>query len=124
MTTGRGIYFDGITAMRHDAVVLVGESGLQYLFGIAVKTADGQLRYDKKWAYSPAEEKSGFEWFVDFVMARRREFPTMHVYHFGGYEPGAFKRLMGLYATREEEIDSMLRANDAIQLVPSACPSM
>jgi predicted RecB family nuclease len=94
----------------------VGESGLQYLFGIAVKTADGQLRYDKKWAYSPAEEKSGFEWFVDFVMARRKEFPTMHVYHFGGYEPGAFKNLMGLYATREEEIDCMLRAGLFVDL--------
>jgi predicted RecB family nuclease len=94
----------------------VGESGLQYLSGIAVKNADGQLRYDKKWAYSPAEEKSGFEWFVDFVMARRKEFPAMHVYHFGGYEPGAFKNLMGLYATREEEIDSMLRAGLFVDL--------
>ena len=68
------------------------------------------------WAYSPAEEKSGFEWFVDFVMARRKAFPTMHVYHFGGYEPGAFKNLMGLYATREEEIDSMLRAGLFVDL--------
>jgi len=32
------------------------------------------------------------------------------VYHFGGYEPGALKRLMGRYATREDEVDSMLRA--------------
>jgi predicted RecB family nuclease len=94
----------------------VGESGLQYLFGIAVKNADGQLRYDKKWAYNPAEEKSGFEWFVDFVMARRKELPAMHVYHFGGYEPGAFKNLMGLYATREVEIDSMLRAGLFVDL--------
>src|SRR5580692_3983249 len=94
----------------------VGDSGLQYLFGIAVKNADGQLRYEKTWAYNPAEEKSGFEWFVDFVMARRKEFPTMHVYHFGGYEPGAFKNLMGLYATREEEIDSMLRAGLFVDL--------
>ncbi|MBV8515618.1 MAG: TM0106 family RecB-like putative nuclease, partial [Acidobacteria bacterium] len=94
----------------------VGEIGLQYLFGVAVKTADGQLRYEKRWAENPAEEKSAFEWFVDLVMARRKEFPAMHVYHFGGYEPGAFKRLMGLYATREEEIDSMLRAGLFVDL--------
>ena len=121
----------------------VGESGLQYLFGIAPCAknwrqpvapvdADGReangsaslpapcsvdhLQYQKRWAANPAEEKSGFEWFVDFVMARRKEFPTMHVYHFGGYEPGAFKRLMGLYATREEEIDSMLRAGLFVDL--------
>jgi len=94
----------------------VGESGLQYLFGVGVKNADGQLRYEKRWAYTPAEEKSAFEWFVDFVTARRKEFPAMHVYHFGGYEPGAFKNLMGLYATREEEIDSMLRAGLFVDL--------
>jgi hypothetical protein len=74
------------------------------------------LQYHKRWAANPAEEKSAFEWFVDLVMARRKEFPTMHVYHFGGYEPGAFKRLMGLYATREEEIDSMLRAGLFVDL--------
>jgi Zn-dependent protease with chaperone function len=47
MTTGRGIYFDGITAMRHDAVVLVGESGLQ------IAGADGQLM--DTWPYDEIE---------------------------------------------------------------------
>jgi predicted RecB family nuclease len=112
----------------------VGESGLQYLFGIATlkpkersselvapdplaapSSVEG-LQYQKRWASNAAEEKSAFEWFVDLVMARRREFPAMHVYHFGGYEPGTFKRLMGLYATREEEIDSMLRAGLLVDL--------
>ena len=123
----------------------VGEAGLQYLFGVATlkpnelgtdpialvhtdeREATGSaslpalgsvahLQYQKRWSANAAEEKSGFEWFVDLVMARRKAFPTMHVYHFGGYEPGAFKRLMGLYATREEEIDSMLRAGLFIDL--------
>jgi uncharacterized protein len=31
--------------------------------------------------------------------------------HFTGYETGALKRLMGRYATREDEIDRMLRAH-------------
>jgi predicted RecB family nuclease len=107
---------DGDVFVDLEGDPFVGDSGLQYLFGIAVKNADGQLRYEKIWAYTPAEEKSGFEWFVDLVMARRKEFPAMHVYHFGGYEPGAFKNLMGLYATREEEIDSMLRASLFVDL--------
>jgi predicted RecB family nuclease len=110
----------------------VGDSGLQYLFGIATLKPNDlgtqpvapasppafspALTYQHRWAANPAEEKSAFEWFVDFVMARRKEFPAMHVYHFGGYEPGAFKNLMGLYATREEEIDSMLRAGLFVDL--------
>ena len=29
----------------------------------------------------------------------------MHVYHYGGYESGALKRLMQRHATREDEVD-------------------
>ncbi len=39
-----------------------------------------------------------------------------HVYHFGAYEPGALKRLMGMYATREDEIDRLLRAGVLVDL--------
>jgi predicted RecB family nuclease len=90
--------------------------GQQYLFGLVAAAEDGALTYEKRWAFGAAEEKSGFEWFVDAAMARWKRFPAMHVYHFGAYEPGAFKCLMGKYATREEEIDSMLRAGLFVDL--------
>ncbi len=93
-----------------------GEGGQQYLFGFVAAGEDGKLNYEKRWAFSVKEEKSGFEWFVDQVMARLKKSPGMHVYHFGVYEPGAFKHLMGKYATREEEIDSMLRAGLFVDL--------
>src|SRR5476649_138570 len=47
MTSGCGIYFDGLTAMRHDAVVLLGEFGLQ------IAGADGQLM--DTWPYDEIE---------------------------------------------------------------------
>ena len=40
----------------------------------------------------------------------------MHVYHFGAYEPTAFKRLSGRYATRETELDTILRAELFVDL--------
>jgi uncharacterized protein len=40
----------------------------------------------------------------------------MHVYHYAPYEPAAFKRLMGRYATRERELDAMLRAGRFVDL--------
>jgi uncharacterized protein len=40
----------------------------------------------------------------------------MHVYHFGAYEPAALKRLMGRHATREAEIDRLLRAGRFVDL--------
>ncbi len=94
----------------------VGEQGLQYLFGFAVRNASGELVYEKRWALSREEEKKGFEWLVDEIMRRREANPKMHVYHFGAYEPGALKRLMGMYATREDEIDRMLRAGMLVDL--------
>lgn len=94
----------------------VGEQGLQYLFGFAFRDAAGEWRYEKKWALNREEEKAGFEWVVDEIMRRRAADAKMHVYHFGGYEPGALKRLMGMYATREDEIDRMLRAGMLVDL--------
>jgi predicted RecB family nuclease len=90
--------------------------GQEYLFGFATMGEDPALRYEKRWALTQEEEKAGFEWLVDEVMRRWKEVPGMHVYHFGAYEPGAFKRLMGRYATREEEVDSMLRAGVFVDL--------
>jgi predicted RecB family nuclease len=90
--------------------------GQQYLFGFVAVTEDGTLTYEKRWAFNAEEEKGGFEWFVDAVMARWKKFSAMHVYHFGAYEPSAFKCLMGKYATREDEIDSMLRAGLFVDL--------
>jgi predicted RecB family nuclease len=94
----------------------VGENGLQYLFGFGVVDVPGELKYEKRWALNREEEKKGFEWLVDEITRRRQADPKMHVYHFGAYEPGALKRLMGMYATREDEIDRMLRAGVLVDL--------
>lgn len=94
----------------------VDEQGLQYLFGFAVKNAGGEWRYEKQWALNAEEEKKAFQWLVDEIMRRREANPKMHVYHFGAYEPGTLKRLMGMHATREDEIDRMLRAGALVDL--------
>ena len=93
------------------ATRLSGESGMQYLFGFAFKNINGGLNYEKSWALNREEEKTRFR----MAGGRNRTTPRrrirrMHVYHFGAYEPSALKRLMGMYATREDEIDRMLRA--------------
>jgi predicted RecB family nuclease len=93
-----------------------GDDGLQYLFGFAVKDVHGELKYEKQWALNREQEKRGFEWLVDAIMRHWAGDPKMHVYHFGGYEPGALKRLMGMYATREDEVDRMLRTGLLVDL--------
>ena len=94
----------------------VDESGLQYLFGVAFRNSHGELAYEKRWALNREDEKKAFEWLVDEILRRREMSPRMHVYHFGAYEPCTLKRLMGMYATREDQIDRMLRAGVMVDL--------
>jgi len=87
----------------------VGEYGLEYLFGYAYADEHGEMQCAGEWAFDRENEKAIFERFVDFITQRRETHPDMHVYHFAPYEPSALKRLMGRYATRENEIDNLLR---------------
>ncbi|HEV2196559.1 MAG TPA: TM0106 family RecB-like putative nuclease [Candidatus Acidoferrum sp.] len=94
----------------------VGMRGQQYLFGFVVRDTNGQVVYEKRWTLTPSEEKHGFEWVMDEIMKRWTEEPGMHVYHYAANEPTVFKRLMGQYATREDEMDRMLRAGIFVDL--------
>ncbi len=94
----------------------VGICGQEYLFGFVASAQGKGLTYEKRWALTPEQEKLGFEWLVDEMIRRWEKDPAMHVYHFGSYETAAFKRLMGAYATREDEIDRMLRAKIFVDL--------
>jgi uncharacterized protein len=92
------------------------DGGRQYMFAFVTADDERTFPYEKRWCFTTQEEKQTFEWIVDEIMRRWAEAPTMHVYHFGSYEPGKFKWLMGTYATREDEIDRMLRAGLFIDL--------
>jgi predicted RecB family nuclease len=101
----------------------VDDGGIEFLFGWAA--ADPQApegppgespAYERRWALDRGAERRGFEAMMDAILARWAEDPDMHVYHFGAYEPGAIKRLMGRHATREAEVDRMLRAGRFVDL--------
>ena len=101
-----------------------GTHGFEYLFGWATIAESGEPRYSSQWAFDAGNpssfaggERAIFEAFVDTVMARWEEHPGLHIYHFAPYEPSALKRLMGRYATREDEVDSMLRAELFVDLL-------
>jgi predicted RecB family nuclease len=92
----------------------IEDGGLEYLFGYSFE--DQGMQYRGDWAVSREEEKQAFESFVDFAMARWKKYPDFHIYHYAPYEPSALKRLMGRYASREEEIDRMLRGGLFVDL--------
>lgn len=96
------------------------DDGLDYLFGIL--DLDG--RFTPIWSHDPdgsgdfslAGEKAAFERLVDLLIGRLARHPGMHVYHYAHYEPTALKRLMGRHATREEEVDRLLRGGVLVDL--------
>jgi predicted RecB family nuclease len=90
--------------------------GLEYLFGWIELADDGEPRYECLWAHDRDEEKRSFEKLVDYLVERRRRFPDMHVYHYAPYERTALSRLMGEHATREIEIDDLLRSEVLVDL--------
>jgi uncharacterized protein len=92
------------------------DGGREYLFGIVILHNDGSLSCRSYWAHSDAEERVAFEMVVDDIMRSWAASPAMHVYHYAPYEPATLKRLMGRYATREAEVDRMLRAERFVDL--------
>jgi uncharacterized protein len=94
----------------------VSGGGLEFLFGYALGDEIDKVSYTADWALTRTEEKAAFERFVDLVMARLEKYPDLHIYHYAPYEPAALKRLMGRYATRENEIDHFLRTGLFVDL--------
>jgi len=94
------------------------EEGLEYLFGIIEPGVvdDGQPKFHALWAFDRVGERLAFEQVMDLIVARRAIYPDMHVYHFAAYEPATLKRLMSRYATREDEMDGLLRAGAFVDL--------
>ena len=111
------------------------DQGLEYLFGTvtyrnddSIEEASGEsqrqaeacrtseLSYEAVWALNRAEEKNAFERFIATVAERRRQYPDMHIYHYGAYEETAIKRMAGQHATCVEEVDQLLRANVLVDL--------
>ena len=96
--------------------LFAAEGGREYLFGVVTIDADGQSAYRSFWAFNEHDERLAFESVIDLITQAWHAHETMHVYHYAPYEPSAFKRLMGRYATREQELDKMLRAGRFVDL--------
>ena len=85
--------------------------GLEYLFGLWDRAS-----YHAYWALDREQEKQQFEQVIDLFTERRKADRGMHVYHFGSYEPSHLKVLAGRHATREGELDELLRGRVFVDL--------
>ena len=90
----------------------VGDEGIEYLWGWW--TADAG--YECVWAHDLDAEKAAFERFIDRVVELRAEHPGMHVFHYAPHELSKLRSLSVQYATREDEVDDLLRGEVLVDL--------
>ncbi len=83
----------------------IGDGGIEYLWGWWTAGSE----YECIWAHDASAEKTAFERFVDRVIELRHRHPDLHVYHYAAHERAKLRSLSIAYATREEEIDGLLR---------------
>ncbi len=103
------MFFD----MEGDPLYEIG-TGLEYLFGCWLPNDAEPFR--RFWALTRKEEKAAFEAFIDFLVARRIDFPDLHVYHYAPYEKVAIRKLAQRHGTREDEVDVLLRGEVFVDL--------
>jgi uncharacterized protein len=101
------------------------DDGVEYLFGIlepGLTGSDGEPTFHAFWGVdeaghvTPEAEKRAFEQTIDLMTDRLAKDPAIHIYHYAAYEPTAAGRLMGRHATREEEVDRLLRGDVFVDL--------
>jgi uncharacterized protein len=101
------------------------EDGVDYLFGIlepGLTGPDGEPTFHAFWGIDEAggvtleAEKRAFERAIDLMMDRLARDPLIHIYHYAPYETTAAGRLMGRHATREEQVDRLLRDHVFVDL--------
>ena len=91
------------------------DGGLEYLFGVWYLER-GTWTFQAFWGHSRAAGARRVRGLMDFVTERRRTFPGAHVYHYASYEESALKRLASWHATREVEVDNLLREGVLVDL--------
>ena len=89
--------------------------GLEYLWGVVYREHD-RVTFQDWWAHDEVGERRALEAFVDWVYPRWRARPDMHVYHYGNYEIAVLRDLSCRYATREDQVDEMLRGRAFVDL--------
>jgi predicted RecB family nuclease len=95
---------------------LYEQTGLEYLHGVWGPFGGGETRFTAFWAHDYDQEKASFEALMDAFAAHLKLYPKTRIHHYAPYEKTALRRLSTRYATREIELDQMLRDNRFVDL--------
>jgi uncharacterized protein len=92
------------------------EDGLEYLWGVHFRKGAGEKEFAFHWAHDRGAERVAFEAVVDWFTAHVAQHPNAHIYHYASYEVHVLRRLSTAFASREDEVDALLRAEKFVDL--------
>ena len=92
------------------------DNGLEYLLGI-VTVDTGTPVYRPIWGTDVDGEGGAFAEMLRFLMDRLDAHPELHVFHYGGYESGAIKRLVARHGIGADDLDRLLRGDVLVDLL-------
>jgi uncharacterized protein len=92
------------------------EGGLEYLWGVHFRDGAGEKQFAHYWAHDRDAERVAFESVVDWFTAHVAQHPNAHIYHYASYEVSVLRRLSTAFASREDEVDALLRAEKFVDL--------
>lgn len=55
---------------------------------------------------------------MDFFESHRKQYPSMHIYHYAPYEPVALRRLARKHGTREDAVAALIRDRVLVDVYP------
>jgi len=90
--------------------------GLEYLWGVHYRDKARQMQFRYQWGHDRAGERAAFEAMVDWFTEHVIRHPEAHIYHYAPYEVTVLRRLSTAFASREEAVDRLLRAEKFVDL--------
>jgi predicted RecB family nuclease len=90
--------------------------GLEYLWGVHSRDEARAAQFRFLWSHDRGAERAAFEEMVDWFTAHVAENPRAHIYHYAAYEVHVLRRLSTAFASREDEVDGLLRAEKFVDL--------
>jgi uncharacterized protein len=101
------------------------DGGLEYLFGLWGPLGEnGEDVFQPIWGHDRAGEKAAFEALMGLFVGHLEQYPHAHIYHYANYEPEALRRLAMDHATKEPEVDQLLREHRFVDLYRVATQSI
>lgn len=99
--------------------------GIDYLFGVQLDplgsvelNAQEDDSFIAYWADSFQAEGQAFDDFMKMAVARRAQYPGMHIYHYAAYEKTHLRLLAARHEMHEATVDAWLRDGVLVDLYP------